>query len=145
MIRGGVVVGRYTELEWVKGNEEHKKKKIFFYKQKTAYEICSGDWSSDVCSSDLCGLIRYLHSGLCHWEELRSKAIFDGITIKWRCERAYELGWMGFDKIWKIMKILKADEFCFYWQSVNLISVIEFGGLLFGVGVFLNTDFDFFG
>ena len=28
------------------------KKKIFF-KQKTAYEMLSGDWSSDVCSSDL--------------------------------------------------------------------------------------------
>ena len=28
-------------------------KKIFF-KQKTAYEIVTGDWSSDVCSSDLC-------------------------------------------------------------------------------------------
>ena len=27
-------------------------KKIFF-KQKTAYEMQSGDWSSDVCSSDL--------------------------------------------------------------------------------------------
>src|SRR5213082_1692499 len=25
----------------------------FFCKQKTAYEIVSGDWSSDVCSSDL--------------------------------------------------------------------------------------------
>eukprot|EP01051_Picozoa_sp_SAG22_P033286 SAG22_NODE_14509_length_373_cov_0.481752_1_plen_28_part_01 len=24
----------------------------FFFKQKTAYEIMSGDWSSDVCSSD---------------------------------------------------------------------------------------------
>ena len=24
-----------------------------FFKQKTAYEIASGDWSSDVCSSDL--------------------------------------------------------------------------------------------
>ena len=28
-------------------------KKIFFFKQKTAYEIASSDWSSDVCSSDL--------------------------------------------------------------------------------------------
>ena len=27
-----------------------------FYKQKTAYEIVSRDWSSDVCSSDLHGL-----------------------------------------------------------------------------------------
>ena len=28
---------------------------FFFFKQKTAYEIGTGDWSSDVCSSDLLG------------------------------------------------------------------------------------------
>src|SRR3546814_10556005 len=27
---------------------------IFFFKQKTAYEMRIRDWSSDVCSSDLC-------------------------------------------------------------------------------------------
>src|SRR3546814_7476182 len=26
---------------------------LFFYKQKTAYELRISDWSSDVCSSDL--------------------------------------------------------------------------------------------
>ncbi len=26
---------------------------IFFFKQKTAYEMNPSDWSSDVCSSDL--------------------------------------------------------------------------------------------
>src|ERR1051325_11976373 len=26
---------------------------VLFFKQKTAYEITYGDWSSDVCSSDL--------------------------------------------------------------------------------------------
>src|SRR3546814_10727970 len=26
---------------------------FFFFKQKTAYELRIGDWSSDVCSSDL--------------------------------------------------------------------------------------------
>ena len=26
---------------------------FFFFKQKTAYEMCGRDWSSDVCSSDL--------------------------------------------------------------------------------------------
>ena len=26
---------------------------LFFFKQKTAYEIKECDWSSDVCSSDL--------------------------------------------------------------------------------------------
>src|SRR3546814_6723411 len=29
---------------------------IFFFKQKTAYEMRISDWSSDVCSSDLCKL-----------------------------------------------------------------------------------------
>src|SRR3546814_3459113 len=29
---------------------------IFFFKQKTAYEMRISDWSSDVCSSDLTGL-----------------------------------------------------------------------------------------
>src|SRR3546814_6847968 len=30
---------------------------VFFFKQKTAYEMRISDWSSDVCSSDLLGLI----------------------------------------------------------------------------------------
>ena len=30
---------------------------FFFFKQKTAYEIGTGDWSSDVCSSDLGELV----------------------------------------------------------------------------------------
>ena len=30
---------------------------IFFFKQKTAYEIYQCDWSSDVCSSDLIAII----------------------------------------------------------------------------------------
>src|SRR3546814_2363117 len=28
---------------------------VFFFKQKTAYEMRISDWSSDVCSSDLMG------------------------------------------------------------------------------------------
>src|SRR3546814_5506480 len=30
---------------------------VFFFKQKTAYEMRISDWSSDVCSSDLLGWI----------------------------------------------------------------------------------------
>src|SRR3546814_966430 len=30
---------------------------FFFFKQKTAYEMRISDWSSDVCSSDLEGLL----------------------------------------------------------------------------------------
>src|SRR3546814_10884025 len=29
---------------------------LFFFKQKTAYEMRISDWSSDVCSSDLIGI-----------------------------------------------------------------------------------------
>src|SRR3546814_1363560 len=46
---------------------------VFFFKQKTAYEMRISDWSSDVCSSDLTnstftgprveGLIGYDHVG----------------------------------------------------------------------------------
>mgnify|MGYP001140658318 CR=1 FL=1 len=32
---------------------------FFFFKQKTAYEIIAGDWSSDVCSSDLLFLVQF--------------------------------------------------------------------------------------
>ena len=43
---------------YVWGREEKEKNmSIFFFKQKTAYEIYQCDWSSDVCSSDL-GIIR---------------------------------------------------------------------------------------
>ena len=33
---------------------------FFFFKQKTAYEIGTGDWSSDVCSSDLESVVENL-------------------------------------------------------------------------------------
>ena len=40
---------------------------VFFFKQKTAYEIGTGDWSSDVCSSDLNQLIiRPIHRTTAH-------------------------------------------------------------------------------
>src|SRR3546814_2255266 len=32
---------------------------VFFFKQKTAYEMRISDWSSDVCSSDLESLTRH--------------------------------------------------------------------------------------
>ena len=42
--------------EYVEGNKVDVNSgsiDFFFFKQKTAYEIGTGDWSSDVCSSDL--------------------------------------------------------------------------------------------
>ena len=37
---------------------------VFFFKQKTAYEIYQCDWSSDVCSSDLIAPDLAPHEGL---------------------------------------------------------------------------------
>src|SRR3546814_9439665 len=40
---------------------------IFFFKQKTAYEMRISDWSSDVCSSDLrdiADLLNYLEKNI---------------------------------------------------------------------------------
>src|SRR6059036_425359 len=42
---------------------------FFFFKQKTAYEITYGDWSSDVCSSDL-------------WDALRLQALARSASAK---------------------------------------------------------------
>src|SRR3546814_17164298 len=42
---------------------------VFFFKQKTAYEMRISDWSSDVCSSDLAIIdIAEVESGLVHRE-----------------------------------------------------------------------------
>src|SRR3546814_7005310 len=55
---------------------------IFFFKQKTAYEMRISDWSSDVCSSDLLKvkealkLVRDEEAGrLVNEEELKAKAL----------------------------------------------------------------------
>src|SRR3546814_5439597 len=39
---------------------------VFFFKQKTAYELRISDWSSDVCSSDLHGGGRREHQARAH-------------------------------------------------------------------------------
>src|SRR3546814_18380660 len=39
---------------------------VFFFKQKTAYEMRISDWSSDVCSSDLLELRRAVDDGFEH-------------------------------------------------------------------------------
>ena len=44
-----IIRGEVASIVWRK----KKKSKIFFFKQKAAYEIYQCDWSSDVCSSDL--------------------------------------------------------------------------------------------
>ena len=42
-----------AKLEKVEHAIKSRTDDVVDFKQKTAYEIMSGDWSSDVCSSDL--------------------------------------------------------------------------------------------
>src|SRR3546814_4105271 len=52
---------------------------VFFFKQKTAYEMRISDWSSDVCSSDLVQVFReYLNSKI---GEQSSKARQENATL----------------------------------------------------------------
>src|SRR5216110_3842378 len=57
---------------------------FFFFKQKTAYEISSRDWSSDVCSSDLLQELKAPETGL------PVKAIRDaGYGALWRGQKSW--------------------------------------------------------
>ena len=49
--------------------------RFFFFKQKTAYEMCGRDWSSDVCSSDLLSSIAKL-------KRLLADAMLDNAGLK---------------------------------------------------------------
>src|SRR3546814_894301 len=51
---------------------------FFFFKQKTAYEMRISDWSSDVCSSDLLGVLVVVR--LHHALEFRSGVANDGLA-----------------------------------------------------------------
>src|SRR3546814_1685987 len=58
---------------------------VFFFKQKTAYEMRISDWSSDVCSSDL------------------SKAVVPGLVPGTQCPdrsngRGSPCGWLGYKR-----------------------------------------------
>src|SRR3546814_4994479 len=45
---------------------------LFFFKQKTAYEMHISDWSSDVCSSDLDSVVTQVQ------KELKERGYYDG-------------------------------------------------------------------
>src|SRR3546814_20531058 len=49
---------------------------VFFFKQKTAYEMRISDWSSDVCSSDLFAPVHGLYTYHCQRKPGRSPVPF---------------------------------------------------------------------
>src|SRR3546814_5740378 len=51
---------------------------VFFFKQKTAYEMRISDWSSDVCSSDLAKINIFVRIGL-QIEQLRPESFIGDV------------------------------------------------------------------
>ena len=72
---------------------------IFFFKQKTAYEIYQCDWSSDVCSSDLDHMILSEEMRGIRWAPTPEDITFDDydqFLIKnnaWGWEKPPEIGY----------------------------------------------------
>ena len=52
---------------------------FFFFKQKTAYEIGTGDWSSDVCSSDLASVEEIDELNILRAAHLAMQRAIDGL------------------------------------------------------------------
>src|SRR3546814_5711878 len=73
---------------------------IFFFKQKTAYEMRISDWSSDVCSSDLPGSLRQPQDNLQVAQTARRflairlqgirRVLVPGVTLLQLCPRCLE-------------------------------------------------------
>src|SRR3546814_2369243 len=62
---------------------------LFFFKQKTAYEMRISDWSSDVCSSDLReyqGFLDCHERAVCLPDE-RHRTVFGALSLSPRLER----------------------------------------------------------
>src|SRR3546814_5470142 len=64
---------------------------IFFFKQKTAYEMRISDWSSDVCSSDLLKALRtntaYLQREVAHRVKVKYAA-----KLKFLADESFDEG-----------------------------------------------------
>src|SRR3546814_13568451 len=68
---------------------------IFFFKQKTAYEMRISDWSSDVCSSDLTNP---------RWKNVkRNYSAADVVRLRGSLNVEHTLAKRGAEKLWKLV------------------------------------------
>src|SRR3546814_7669322 len=70
---------------------------VFFFKQKTAYEMRISDWSSDVCSSDLMRVASYLVDGRPAWGLVTAdgEGLVDATSVHPTLKAALAAGGLG--------------------------------------------------
>src|SRR3546814_4163485 len=116
---------------------------VFFFKQKTAYEMRISDWSSDVCSSDLLAFALLLSVPLGVFAALRPNTLIDrfalGIAVAGQAMPSFlfglgliyifgvKLGWLPFSgsSSWRHF-ILRSEEHTSELQSLMRISYAVF-------------------
>ena len=91
---------------------------FFFFKQKTAYEIGTGDWSSDVCSSDLYGQIKS-----------RQHSAFSIAILNTRMFEIYTF--------YNVIKVKKQKTWCIFVRWLH-------GGNRYIIMIFCNDIFSYF-
>src|SRR5881398_1055784 len=88
---------------------------VFFFKQKTAYEMLSGDWSSDVCSSDLtrfAARIHHIASGLERRGVVATYELHDRLLANAASRRRYDRARPALDATQeRIVAQLRADGY----------------------------------
>src|SRR3546814_569834 len=109
---------------------------VFFFKQKTAYEMRISDWSSDVCSSDLAFGAAIFYGYEASYQEYQ-KISENFITGGGR------LGAFVGQPNWNAAVIAMALPFAFYLRArgqLSLISVYVTGAVL-ALGLVLSASF----
>src|SRR3546814_14635400 len=97
---------------------------VFFFKQKTAYEMRISDWSSDVCSSDLTGL------------ELLGRGL---LVLQRGLERLDVRGDLGLDVVGDLVAVVGQELLGGVDETVGLVARLDgFLALAFLVGVLLG-------
>src|SRR3546814_14762386 len=114
---------------------------LFFFKQKTAYEMRISDWSSDVCSSDLGPFAIDFHDT---FEAFLPRATItmrgsDAVTFGATVGRGYNAGGAGFSFEFPFPSFVYEKETFTNYEVFDRASTIA-GPLIINANIFFNDS-----
>src|SRR3546814_16188044 len=102
---------------------------VFFFNQKTAYEMRISDWSSDVCSSDLVPIFAFWYSVKNFNLELCRKIENAELTVaEWDRQKAI---FKSSKDIFSVSNALECGFSAFYLNRANRSGILN-GGIIGG-------------